>query len=142
MESRPSSATTTPLAARVGKDADATRVADSVGVLWHEIDEVLSPIIGNRGLAALYQRALHVSTAAYPWLSAALDGVKPVIDTAALGSLLATRTSAEAAACGNHLLQQFHGLLETLLGASLTGRLLEPVWGPPQPERAAKDVYK
>jgi hypothetical protein len=140
MQSRPSSATTTPLAARIGKDADAARVADTVGALWREIDAALSPVLGHRGVAALYQRTLHVSSAAYPWLAAVLDGAKPAIDPAPLGSLLATRTGAEATACGSHLLQQFHGLLETLLGASLTGRLLEPVWGPAPAARAAKEV--
>ena len=142
MESRPSSTPTTPLAARVGRDADPARIAGTVGMLWREIDDALSPVIGHGGVAALYQRSVHEAQVTFPWLTFALAGVKPAIEPGALESLLATRTSVEALACGSHLLQQFHGLLETLLGASLTERLLEPVWSPPPPTRSAQEPLR
>lgn len=55
------------------------------------------------------------------------------LDAALLVSLLAQRSSDEAAATGNCFLQTCHGLLCSLIGASLTERLLRTVWGTPEP---------
>ena len=51
-------------------------------------------------------------------LRASLEAIDPVVGTAASFALLVTFTE----------------LLATLIGESLTDRLLDPVWAPPKPE--------
>ncbi len=117
------------LAERAGHGADAARVADTVVVLWHEIDEALHPIIGRRGVAALYYRSLTLTVASHAWLVVGPPGAPAAaIDPTALKAALATQAAAEALAGGGALFQSFHALLASLVGASLTDRLLRSVW--------------
>jgi hypothetical protein len=92
------------------------------------IDQALSPIVGPRGLAALYKRSLHLARPAHPWLPAVAEHAESTIDTAALTAALTQRTAAEAASAGAQLLDTFRALLSALIGESLTDRLLGPVW--------------
>jgi hypothetical protein len=54
--------------------------------------------------------------------------------------VLAQRSSAEAAAGGSTFLNTFHELLASLIGPSLTKRLLRSVWEPPSSGTAAQDT--
>lgn len=117
------------LAERAGSDADSARVADTVIGLWHEIDEALHPIIGRRGVAALYSRSLTLTAATHPWLAQGHPGTQAsAIDTTALKAALAAQPAAQGLAGSTALFQSFHALLASLVGASLTDRLLRSVW--------------
>jgi hypothetical protein len=140
MHSQESSRLAAPLAHRVGKDADAARIAEAIVSTWQEIDAALSPIIGQRGVAALYKRSLYLTGAAHPWLAATHGSVQPTMDLAALKSVFVQQTSADAAAAGNALLQKFHELLASLVGSSLTERLLRSVWANPSSGPPAQDT--
>ena len=120
-----------PLAARINRDSTAAEIAAACGALWLELVGVLSPIIGARGVAALGQRSLHLAGAHHPWLAAQQPGGPATMDAALLMSLLAQRSSDEAAAAGQTFFQTLRDLLSNLIGASLTERLLRTVWGPP-----------
>jgi len=120
-----------PLANRVEDGSSADQIAQACGVLWLELDATLSPIIGTRGVTALGQRSLHLASAVYPWLAARQPGSPAMMDSALLVSLLAQRSSDDAAAAADIFLQTFRELLTSLIGASLTERLLRTVWGPP-----------
>ena len=122
-----------PLSGRVQDESSAEQIAAACGALWLELDAALSPIIGPRGVAALIQRSLHLASAVHPWLSARQPGGPATLDAAALVSLLAQRSSDDAAAAAETFLQTFHGLLTSLIGGSLTERLLRAAWGPPEP---------
>jgi hypothetical protein len=117
-----------PLADRVSDGADAEQVADAIVAIWLEIDQALHPIIGHRGVAALYNRSLHLTAVAYPWLAIDQPAVPATVDPAGLRSTLVQRAAAEAAAGGSALFLTFHELLASLVGASLTDRLLRSVW--------------
>jgi hypothetical protein len=93
-----------------------------------EIDQALQPIIGDRGVAALFNRSLSLSSAGFPWLAQGPAGVLAGADPASLNALLAAQPAREAAAGGNALLQSFDELLASLVGRSLTDRLLGSVW--------------
>lgn len=123
--------TAPPLAYRIWDDSTAAEVAAACGALWLEIVAALSPIIGTRGVTALGQRSLHLASAAHPWLVARQPADADPQDAAWLVSLLAQRNPDEAAAAGSTFLQTFRELLSSLIGASLTERLLRSVWGPP-----------
>lgn len=124
------------LAYRTGTKATAGQIADATVVAWQAIDAALVPIVGARGVAALYKRSLHLNRQAYPFLDPAFEGVQTSIDPALLQAALARQSADEAAATGAAVLHTFYELLATLVGPSLTERLLRSVWadflsGPP-----------
>lgn len=115
------------MAQRAGEGADAPRIADAVISLWDQVESALAPIIGQRGVAALYQRSLYLTAQSYPWLELQEDP-QATMDLASLKATIAQQGSADAAAGGVAVLQTFHTLLASLIGASLTARLLDAVW--------------
>jgi len=129
-----------PLGARLGKGATAAQVADAVGAIWLEIDHALHPIIGRRGVAALYGRSMKLTAAAYPWMAPGYQSTLFAVDPAALKSALARQTAAEAAAGGSALFQSFHDVISSLIGAALTDRLLRSVWDHPSGASSAQDT--
>ena len=129
------------LARRAGPGADAMQVAQAVGAVWQDIDLAMGPIIGPGGVQALFQRSVHLSAAQHACLHAGLGRDRLArFDTAALIALLAQQDAAQAMACGNALLHTLHALLTSLIGASLTERLLRPVWGTPPSSATAQDM--
>jgi hypothetical protein len=131
--------TATPLANRVGPDADAAQIAEAVVTICQEISAALTPIVGARGVAALYERSLHLGTTAHPWLMAARTQGLQTLDTAALKTALSQQGAPAAAAGGSAFLEAFHALLSSLVGASLTERLLRTVWAHPTSGSSAQD---
>ena len=117
-----------PLHGRVKDGADADQLADAIVAVWREIDQALHPIIGHRGVAALYNRSLKLTAAAYPWLAQGHAGALAAVDPTALRATLVQQVPAEAAAAGSALFETFCGLLASLVGESLTQRLLHTVW--------------
>lgn len=129
-----------PLTDRVASDASAAQLADAIAALWREIDAALHPVIGHRGVAALYHRSLTLTAPVHPWLaSLQLPAMPASVDAAALQAVLAQRTSAEAAAASMALFDTFRALLASLVGAALTDRLLHTVWAPTTGEPPAQD---
>ena len=116
------------LARRPGGPANAAQVADATVAVWREVDAALNSVIGLRGVAALYRRSLFLQRCDYPWLASAVSGPDTAMDLAALKAALAQQDSAVAAAAGGATLQTFHELLISLVGPSLTERLLRSVW--------------
>ena len=116
------------LAARAGVAATAAQIADTTVAAWQAIDSALAPIIGQRGVAALYKRSLHLNRPLRPCLNAAIETTEARLGLAALKLVLAQQSAIEAAAIGAELLQTVHELLTTLVGPSLTERLLRSVW--------------
>ena len=129
-----------PLADQVSDDSDAEQIADAIVAIWLEIDQALHPIIGHRGVAALYNRSLHLTAFAYPWLAIEQPAVTAAVDSSALRAALVQQTAVEAAVGGSALFQTFHELLASLVGASLTDRLLRSVWAPSSPGSPAQDT--
>lgn len=116
------------LAEQASEGADAPRIADHVVAVWRQVEEALTPIIGQRGVAALYGRSLYLTATDHPWLARLQEVDAPAVDIAALHAALVQREPADAAAGGGALLQTFHELLASLVGPSLTGRLLAAAW--------------
>jgi hypothetical protein len=129
----------THFASRVPPSADSAQIADAVFVTWSGIDAVLVPIIGKRGLAALYKRSVHVTAQAHPWLSVADDVAPAAADFSELTPLLCQQSAAAALAGATALFSTFHDLLSSVVGPSLTERLMRPVWVATSSDSAAKD---
>lgn len=129
-----------PLACRVEDGADAAHIADAIFTIWGEIDDALTPIIGPQGVVALFRRCLHLTAVAHPWVTAPHEGTPSSMDPTALKTAFARQSSAVAAAGGNAFLHTFHGLLASLVGSSLTERLLRCVWTNSSGGPTAKDI--
>jgi len=111
--------------------ADVLRIADSAVALWRELDAALSPIVGRRGVAALFKRSLLLTAPAHASLVAAHWDVETHGDFESLRATLKQQSSANAIAINGALLQQFIDLLSILIGESLTERLLQSVLATP-----------
>jgi hypothetical protein len=128
------------LAPRFDDDATAAQIAAAMVAIWHEIDAALTPILGQGGVAALYKRTLYLTGAAHPWLTLKRENLSTGVDLVALKVVLSQQSSAAAAAGGNAFLQTFHTLLASLVGPSLTERLLRSVWAKPSSGPPAQDA--
>lgn len=130
METQTSRRIAAALSHKVGEGADATQVAGAIASTWQEIEAVLGPILGHLGVVALYKRSLYLTGKARPALAGLHEGVLPAMDLAVLKAAFAKESAAGAASAGGELLQTFRELLTSLVGPSLTERLLQSVWAP------------
>jgi hypothetical protein len=117
------------LARHAGDAPDPNAIAAATLTTWHQMAARLTPVIGVRGGDVLFGRALHLTTAAFPWLDMAGARADQAALLASLQARLAGQeTAAVGAAAAAALLATFTELLATLIGESLTERLLGPVW--------------
>ena len=128
MDSRESSGFTVSLTGRVAQDADSPAIANVIGVLWAAIEAALQPVIGRRGVAALFKRTVHLTALRHPWLAAAQagGGDDAAADLVQLTAMFAAQTPSVALEAGDELFEKFRGLLVSLIGARLSERLLQP----------------
>lgn len=111
-----------------GAGVGSQDVVASIIAICQDIDGALTPIIGPRGVAALFHRSLHLAGQGQPSLAAVHPGTPTVMDLGPLRVQLSAQSPADAAAAGALLLHTFHELLGTLIGTSLTDRLLRSAW--------------
>ena len=116
------------LAQEAQNTVDAAQVADKIVLSLREIEDALSPVIGKGGVAALFRRSLYLTGRSYPSLAGIHAGDATTIDSAALKSELAQQSSATATEFGVALLQTLDEVMTSLVGSSLTERLLGSVW--------------
>ena len=119
--------------------SDPVAIAGELGRIIADIEAVLTPILGVRGVAALYQRCVHLTRAHHHWLGEAAEVAQPTIELAALTSAYARQAPAEAHTAAQALLHCFHDLLASLIGHALSARLLDPVWTRARGRNAEKD---
>ena len=119
--------------------ADARKIADAAIAAWTAIDGALAPIVGPRGIAALYRRSVHLAVADHPWLAVAYEGALQPGDFNSLRAALSQQTAQNAAAAHDAMLKTFQDLLDNLIGRSLTQRLLQSVQDQPSSGDAVQD---
>jgi hypothetical protein len=118
------------LAHRAGPNADTASIADTIVAILQDINAALMPIIGQQGVIALYRRSLHLCAATHPRLAGIYDNVHAAMDLIVLKSVLVEQNETDALFFGETLLTTLYDLLTTLIGPSLTARLLRAVWQP------------
>lgn len=96
--------------------------------VWRQISVQLAPVIGERGVEVLLGRALHVTSAAFPWSASARGHGSGAGSLGAFVARLEARDANATAEASQALLATFTELLASLIGASLSERLLAPVW--------------
>ena len=112
----------------MAKESQSAAVAAAAVAVWQDVSGVLSPIIGNSGFAALLKRSGYLAISACPGLATATDQTQSAAQFSALHDLLTQLSSGDAARVNGALLQTFQNVLDTLIGAPLTARLLQPIW--------------
>lgn len=120
--------------------ADVSRIAEMAAAIWKDVGIALSPIIGQIAVDALFKRSIHLARGAYPCLAIVFEDKAQPEGLTALQVALAQQTRATAVAANVALLQNFQDLLISLIGLSLTERLLRPVWDKPSSGQAEQDT--
>ena len=139
MESQESRQLASALERLASHGGNTAQIAAAIVSAWTQIEAALTPIIGERGVDALYERSLYLTRANHPWLAAVPESTEARMDLPALNRVLAKQKSAVAAAGGGAHLQAVYELLCSLIGASLTERLLHSTWSSLFTGRAAQD---
>ena len=111
----------------VRQDADPLKIAAALAATLQDIELSLSSVIGARGVAALYRRALLLATTSHPWLAAAPSDPGAAATQTTLQSVVFLQTSDVAATGAHAILHNFQSLLQALVGSPLTHRLLQSV---------------
>jgi len=105
--------------------ADAPAIARETHLIWDRIAAALSPIVGQAGVSALYNRSLSLVLGEYAFLAPVDRDISHGFGS--LDAALSRQPAPLAGAAAAALLRQFHVLLTKLIGAGLTERLLQPV---------------
>jgi hypothetical protein len=115
------------LESRAGTAADAGMVAEATLNIWRRMAALLAPIIGSRGVEVLFNRSLQLTSRTFPCLVITGDHGDNAVLLANLKANLAACETNDAMEAGHALLVTFTEVLITLIGESLTKRLLSPV---------------
>jgi len=114
------------MAQRAGENPSAARIAEAVVATLRAISAILTPMIGQEEVSALYRRSLHLCTSFHPCLTDTYGSANE--DLARLRCLLEQQDIDTATIYGNELLSTFYELLNSLIGTSLSEHLLRSVW--------------
>jgi len=115
-----------------GGDSDPKSIAKAAISTWRDASTRLSPVVGGQGIDVLLRRSLHVAGKTHPLLAAEAHESRNTL-LASLEMRLASSEMSLAVEASNALLLTFTELLSSLIGESLSERLLAPIWAPPLP---------
>jgi len=108
---------------------DSEFIATAAVARWEVIVDTLTPVLGQRGVSALYRRCLTMAGRLHPCLLEAYEDTElPAFKK--LRKALLRQPPEVSAAATDASLETFHELLNSLVGSSLTQRLLGAAWSP------------
>jgi hypothetical protein len=116
------------LGRRLADAPGGSGVVGSIGSIWSDIDAALSPILGPRAVAMLYKRSLFLASGPHGWLPRVDEALPTAVDLAPLQAALTQQSNTVAFDGGSAFLRTFYELLSSLVGPSLTDRLLRSLW--------------
>jgi len=93
-------------------------------VLWRAVDLDVSAVIGQRGTAAVLQRAMVITRRTHGWMSASPDDVDFDACVRIVNAAFASQAPEERVSGQRALEAAFHDLLASLVGATLAAQLL------------------
>ena len=113
----------------LGNETDVDAVAAATVRAVDSLLGELKPLVGGLATSALYARSLHLANASFERPDAAPQ--KPQEDFSSLRNDLSARSIEDARRASHALLCALVDLLASLIGNSLTDRLLRSAWGIP-----------
>jgi hypothetical protein len=125
----------TVLAARARSAGGSNSFAKATLDTWRQVNSQLAPVIGIGGVEVLFNRAFQQTSAVFPWLAGAVVNGESAAPIDHLITRLAGQKPATLEEASVTVLTNFAELLSTLIGESLTDRLLAPVFASPRSER-------
>jgi len=121
---------------RIGAASGSAAIVDAILSSVDALTAALAPVIGNRGVAALHARSVHIARRTYRWLPE--EGESSVQGGKSLRSTLIEHDDAEKAQVAAAILTSFNALLVSLIGSALSTRLLTHVALAAPTERSAQ----
>ena len=118
----------TLLARRTGPAAGAEAIAAAAGRAYDDFAQVLAPVIGDVGVTAMTDRALHLATREYPWLPSSQPGAADTRFAKVIDALKRQDDPAVAAEAAAAVFEAILGLLATFIGDPLAARLAQQAW--------------
>lgn len=112
---------------KLSEEIIPTKVAKDFGDEWRHIKRSLAPIIGQRGIAAVFNRALYLASLLYPFLAVALEDNLLASNFESLEAALSQEETDLAAEANQYFYQCFQELVSSLVGESLSLRLLASI---------------
>jgi len=116
------------LAQHAGSAASAEALAAAARRAYDDLAHVSTPLIGQVGVDALTDRALHLAQREYSWLVDAREAEQPDEAFAQVIVSLERQNPAIATEGAAAVFATFVGLLVTLIGEPLTTGLLRKAW--------------
>jgi hypothetical protein len=115
-----------------------TAEAAATGVLsgWRPMFNVLTPVIGEGGVTALFLRTCNITRPETDWASSPGAGLRTIDGLEHLSSMLLDRTVDEIRTANHQMLSTFITTLASLIGPVLTEHLLGLAWPETVPERS------
>lgn len=113
---------------RAGDSPDALAIARAASEVWLLMTARLIPVIGDNGVESILNQSLRLTGIVFPWLADSNPALGHAAFPARIMELMAGREAIVALQATSFLLITFTELLATLIGNSLTRRLLTPVW--------------
>ena len=120
---------------------DPASIADALVAIWHDIATELTPIIGARGVAALFGRTVYLISREHRWIGETPQAQpSEIMDLQSLHHN-ARRQSRDVGLRGSvALFDQFQELLISMIGAALSERLLRKVLDSTSSGHSAQDT--
>lgn len=110
-------------------DASTCEIAAVAADKWKQLDAGLKPIIGCRGLDAIYTHGAQLTAEDFPWLHVVDAHMRPFAGFEWLEAQLAKQEPEIAVAANATFYNNVCDLLASLVGAPLTERLLTSIFG-------------
>jgi hypothetical protein len=128
------------MAHHAGVSPDADAIAEATFIIWNLVEGKLAPVIGMKGVDVLFRRSMHLTTFSFPWLASAEVHTDNASLFASIKARLASGETDASTEAGCTFLLILTELLTTLIGESLTWRLLGTVWKFPSPNSEQENV--
>jgi hypothetical protein len=128
------------LAQEAGTDADAKALAAAALRVYDTLAGQLALLIGEGGVRALTARSLHLVRRDFPWLAEAQDPDPSEGPFAQVGFCLERQEPAIAMEAATAALATLGGLLATLIGETLTMRVLRAAWPSAFPDETRQEA--
>jgi hypothetical protein len=113
---------------QAGPAPDSAALAAAARRRFDELARVLAPLVGQVGIDALADRAVHLAQREYSWLANTGDSEDANGPFSHISRSLERQEPALAIQAAAAVLATFTGLLVTMIGEPLTVRLMRQAW--------------
>jgi hypothetical protein len=128
------------LTQEAGTDGDAKALAAAALRVYDTLAGQLALLIGDGGVRALTARSLHLVQREFPWLAEAQEPDPSEGPFAQVVSSLERQEPAVATEAAAAALATLGGLLEALIGETLTMRVLRAAWPSAFPDETQQEA--